>query len=386
MPMFAGRNWTLADFQPFKYFENWTPFWGDVLTELDSRAEGIGEATAAAISAAEATLADRQTVAQDKAAVATDKTAMHTDRLAADADAAATAADRTAVAADKTAVHADRLAADTDAQATAADRLAVATDKTAVHADRVAADADAVATAADRLAVAADKATVVGDKQAVHDDRVAADAAAAQALAAAASVNLPAITVANAGQGLEVKPNGTGWQLATFLKALAGTATSWIRTVAGSAATPGLQVGEAGTGLYLVSAGVVALVLTGAVEVFRTAANGVASFGRAVVPKTVDAPWTSTITLDLTAGNKFRTTLGGATVYGNPTLTAAMIGQEFTIIPTQGTGNQTVSFSSLFKFPNGAAPTASTAAGKRDRVICEVVSTTAIDAVYIKGF
>lgn len=106
-----------------------------------------------------------------------------------------------------------------------------------------------------------------------------------------------------------------------------------------------------------------------------------------VTPKVAPVTWGATITLDLTAGNKFPVTLGGATTFANPTLTAAMVGMEFTIITTQdATGNRTQSFGGYFKFPNGTAPTGSTAAGKRDRVICEVVSTTAIDAVFVKGF
>ncbi|MCG5241862.1 discoidin domain-containing protein [Azospirillum doebereinerae] len=89
MPMFNGRNWTLADFQPFKYFENWTPFFGDVLTELDARAAGIGDAVASAQASASAAATDRATVAADTATVAADKTATHNDRVGADAAAAA---------------------------------------------------------------------------------------------------------------------------------------------------------------------------------------------------------------------------------------------------------------------------------------------------------
>ena len=224
-----------------------------------------------------------------------------------------------------------------------------------------------------------------------HDEVVTlagqAQTARDQAQAAAASVNLPAITAADAGKGLEVKSDGSGWQLVGYLKAAGGTLTGWLQTYAGVDATNlGLRIGEATSGFYRSGAGVLGFVANG-VEVFRTAATGALTFYKAVVPKVVTVNWGSTITLDLTAGNKFTVTLGGATAFANPTLTAAMVGMEFTIIPTQdANGNRTQSYGSFFKFPNGTAPTGSTAAGKRDRVICEVVSTTAIDAVFVKGF
>ncbi|SMH62525.1 hypothetical protein [Azospirillum agricola] len=172
------------------------------------------------------------------------------------------------------------------------------------------------------------------------------------------------------------------WRLA----ASPNTLTAWLQTIAGTLGSLALRIGEAGSGFYLVSSGVWTAV-AGGVEVFRVAATGAIALFRPVVPKAVTPAWASSITLDLTAGNKFAVTLGGATVFPNPTITAAMVGMEFTINATQDvSGNRAVSFGSYFKFPNGTAPVASTTAGKRDKIVCEVVSTTAIDATFIGGF
>lgn len=258
---------------------------------------------------------------------------------------------------------------------------------------RVQATDQSIATTAQNAGAAAGSATIATNK-ATEAQGYAASAgthattalnAAGAAQASAAGVNLPAITAADAGKGLEVKPDGSGWQLATYLKSLAGIASSWIRTVAGSAATPGLQVGEAGTGLYLVSTGVLALV-TGTIEVFRTTASGVLALAKAVTGKYVALTWSSTITVDLTQGNIFGVTLAGVTIFANPSLTSAMVGMEFQVVAKQdGTGGRTIGLGSYFKFP-GVTPTWSTAAGKTDRLICNVASTTEIHIVGVVGF
>ena len=176
-----------------------------------------------------------------------------------------------------------------------------------------------------------------------------------------------------------------------YLALVGGALTGWLRTFAGTdASNLGLRIGEATSGFYRSALGVIGFVVNG-IEVFRTAANGTLTFRKSVMPKVVTVTWATTITLDLTAGNKFKVTLGGGTTFGPPTLTDDMEGMEFTIIPMQdATGSRSVAFDSIFHFPAGVAPIPSTAAGKRDRAICEVVRTAAgalaIDAVYVKGF
>ncbi len=48
MPTFNGKDWERDDFVPFKYFENWDPFWGDVIAEMDARAVDMTAAVTAA--------------------------------------------------------------------------------------------------------------------------------------------------------------------------------------------------------------------------------------------------------------------------------------------------------------------------------------------------
>ncbi|PGH55888.1 hypothetical protein CRT60_21795 [Azospirillum palustre] len=181
------------------------------------------------------------------------------------------------------------------------------------------------------------------------------------------------------------------WDPANYLSLAGGALSGWLRSWAGvDASNLGLRIGEATSGFYRSALGVIGFVVNG-IEVFRTAANGTLTFRRPVVPKVVTVPWASTITLDLTAGNKFAVTMAGGTTFGPPALTDDMEGMEFTILPMQdGTGSRSVAFDSLFRFPGGAAPIPSATAGKRDRAICEVVrtlaGTLAIDAVYVKGF
>ncbi len=181
------------------------------------------------------------------------------------------------------------------------------------------------------------------------------------------------------------------WDPANYLALVGGALTGWLRAWAGvDASNLGLRIGEDTSGFYRSAAGVLGFVVNG-IEVFRTAATGTLTFRKPVVPKVVTVPWAATVTLDLTTGNKFAVTLGGGTTFAAPALTDAMEGMEFTVIPMQdAAGNRAVAFDSIFRFPFGVAPIASTAAGKRDRAICEVVRTAAgtlaIDAVYVKGF
>lgn len=78
----------------------------------------------------------------------------------------------------------------------------------------------------------------------------------------------------------------------------------------------------------------------------------------------------ATIATDASTSNVFTVTLGGSRTLGAPTNLAA--GATYIWIITQdGTGSRTLSYNSVFKWPGGAAPTLSTAAGAVD-VICAV--------------
>lgn len=85
----------------------------------------------------------------------------------------------------------------------------------------------------------------------------------------------------------------------------------------------------------------------------------------------------ATITPDFATSNNFAVTLGGARTLANPTNPAA--GQAGQIVVTQdGTGSRTLAYGSSWKFPGGAAPILSTAAGAVD-----ILSYYAWDATHI---
>jgi hypothetical protein len=85
----------------------------------------------------------------------------------------------------------------------------------------------------------------------------------------------------------------------------------------------------------------------------------------------------ATITSDFSQANNFAVTLGGNRTLGNPANVVA--GQAGQIVVTQdGTGSRTLTYGTDFKFPGGAAPTLSTAAGAID-----ILSYYVIDATHI---
>lgn len=107
----------------------------------------------------------------------------------------------------------------------------------------------------------------------------------------------------------------------------------------------------------------------------------------AVTPTAQQLTWASSLTLDFTKGNKFRVSLGGTTTtFPNPTITADMIGLEFTLNLDITATNQVIACGTYFRFPNGTAPALSTTIGRRDKIVGEIISTTLIDCTITRGF
>ena len=78
-------------------------------------------------------------------------------------------------------------------------------------------------------------------------------------------------------------------------------------------------------------------------------------------------------------------TLGGNRTLGNPT--GMVTGQTGSIFIVQdGTGGRTLAYSSNWEFPNGTAPTLSTAVGAVDRLDYIVRSSTAIQTVLTTNY
>ena len=120
----------------------------------------------------------------------------------------------------------------------------------------------------------------------------------------------------------------------------------------------------------------------------------VTSLGETTDTDTLDGPLAATVTtltdaatiaVDMSTSCNFTVTLGGNRTLGNPT--GMVTGQTGSIFIVQdGTGGRTLAYSSNWEFPNGTAPTLSTAAGAVDRLDYIVRSSTAIQTVLTTNY
>lgn len=95
----------------------------------------------------------------------------------------------------------------------------------------------------------------------------------------------------------------------------------------------------------------------------------------------------ATILVDLSTFKNATVTLGGNRTLGNPTNTAAMLGQCGHIYPIQdGTGTRTLAYASSWRFTGAVAPTLSTAVNSVDMLNFCVRDATHIDSSLIKDF
>lgn len=124
------------------------------------------------------------------------------------------------------------------------------------------------------------------------------------------------------------------------------------------------------------SAGAMAL---GSSIVQRTENN---TFAKSQRGTQVSVTYASTVTLSFNDGNDFYINPGaGNLTIANPSSIASAVGQGGSIWHEQdGTGSRTVSFGSMFKFPAGTAPTATTTASAVDRTDYKVRDASTIDA------
>jgi hypothetical protein len=90
----------------------------------------------------------------------------------------------------------------------------------------------------------------------------------------------------------------------------------------------------------------------------------------------------ATVTFDLTASNVHTVSLGGNRTLDISTPT---VGQAFLVRIAQTTGSNTVTWWSTIKWPGGAAPTLSTAAGAVDAFVIICTGSGTYDG-YFAGF
>jgi hypothetical protein len=122
--------------------------------------------------------------------------------------------------------------------------------------------------------------------------------------------------------------------------------------------------------------------------------TSVTSLGEVTNTDTLDGPLAATVTtltdaatiaVDMSTSNNFTVTLGGNRTLGNPT--GLVVGQSGSIFVNQdGTGSRTLAYSSNWDFPNGVAPTLSTAASAADRIDYIVRTSTSVQAVFTAAY
>ena len=153
----------------------------------------------------------------------------------------------------------------------------------------------------------------------------------------------------------------------------------------GSAAVPSITFSDdTDTGFYRASSGVVGLASNGVAKTLPLL-ESVQTFTAGQIAEVTTLTDAATIAINLADSNNFTVTLGGSRTMDNPTnATAGQSGSIFII--QDGTGNRTLSWSSNWDFPNGTAPTLSTAASAIDRVDYIVRSATSIQAVWTGNY
>ena len=92
----------------------------------------------------------------------------------------------------------------------------------------------------------------------------------------------------------------------------------------------------------------------------------------------------TSIAVSMNTGNNFLVTLGGNRTLAAPSnATAGQTGSIYVI--QDGTGSRTLSYNSVWKFPGGSAPAATSTSAAVDMIVYNARSATTVDAVMIKN-
>ena len=92
----------------------------------------------------------------------------------------------------------------------------------------------------------------------------------------------------------------------------------------------------------------------------------------------------TSIAVSMNTGNNFLVTLGGNRTLAAPSNATA--GQTGSIYVVQdGTGSRTLSYNSVWKFPDGSAPAATSTSAAVDMIVYNARSATTVDAIMVKN-
>jgi len=155
------------------------------------------------------------------------------------------------------------------------------------------------------------------------------------------------------------------------------------------AATFNSTVSVSGDATFKTNASVSGNIVVGGTALFNSTVtvSGKGKFLTGAFSPIVTLTDAASIAVDFDSSNVFLVTLAGNRVLEAPTNTTTNIGAVGHIYLQQdGTGNRTLSYNTVYQFPNASVPTLSTSANAVDALFYSVRTATKVDAILVKDF
>lgn len=155
------------------------------------------------------------------------------------------------------------------------------------------------------------------------------------------------------------------------------------------AATFNSTVSVSGDATFKTNASVSGNIVVGGTALFNSTVtvSGKGKFLTGAFSPIVTLTDAASIAVDFDSSNVFLVTLADNRVLEAPTNTTTNIGAVGHIYLQQdGTGNRTLSYNTVYQFPNASVPTLSTSANAVDALFYSVRTATKVDAILVKDF
>lgn len=155
------------------------------------------------------------------------------------------------------------------------------------------------------------------------------------------------------------------------------------------AATFNSTVSVSGDATFKTNASVSGNIVVGGTALFNSTVtvSGKGKFLTGAFSPIVTLTDAASIAVNFDSSNVFLVTLAGNRVLEAPTNTTTNIGAVGHIYLQQdGTGSRTLSYNTVYQFPNASVPTLSTSANAVDALFYSVRTATKVDAILVKDF
>lgn len=155
------------------------------------------------------------------------------------------------------------------------------------------------------------------------------------------------------------------------------------------AATFNSTVSVSGDATFKTNASVSGNIVVGGTALFNSTVtvSGKGKFLTGAFAPIVTLTDAASIAVNFDSSNVFLVTLAGNRVLEAPTNTTTNIGAVGHIYLQQdGTGSRTLSYNTVYQFPNASVPTLSTSANAVDALFYSVRTATKVDAILVKDF